>query len=95
MLVQKCYGGHDLTGLAIPALRGLLGNPGFLHDVEGVWIFCKSFNGGDRFPLGTDRGSDAGADGLPVQMNRAGPALGDSAPKLSSSQSTLFSDSPE
>jgi hypothetical protein len=49
---QFC-GLHDLAGLAVTALRHLLGDPGFLKRM--VTIRRKTFNRGDLLPATSDR----------------------------------------
>ena len=45
VLLQKCHRRHDLTGLAVAALRDILCKPGLLHGMPAVGR--QAFDGGD------------------------------------------------
>jgi len=68
---------HDLTGLAVAALRHVVSDPGALHRVRAV--SAQPFDRGDLLVADiADRG-DAGPHGLAVQEHRAGAAGADAA----------------
>src|SRR5262245_60979320 len=73
-LCQQCRGLHDLAGLAIAALRYGKIAPSYLH-----WMLTLRIEAFDRSHglAGNVRHDDgAGADGLAVDMDCAGPAEG-------------------
>src|SRR4051794_19746649 len=72
LLGDERGGVHDLAGLAISALRHVLGAPGFLHRV--VAVGRKTLDGGDRVPGNILHGDDARTDGLAIEMDRTRPA---------------------
>jgi hypothetical protein len=74
---------HDLPGLAVAALRHLLGNPGLLQRM--VALGGKAFNGGDLLADRIAGRRLAGAHGLAVDMDRAGTAQTSAATELGSS----------
>src|SRR5262245_37128074 len=59
---------HDLTGLAVAALRHLLGDPGFLQRMAAVGR--QAFYRGDRLALNERYRHGAGARRLAVDMHR-------------------------
>src|SRR5258706_15987198 len=63
---------HDLTGLAIAALRHLLFDPG--HDNGMVLVSGDAFDGGDVPSRQSARRKRAGPHGLAVDMHGAGAA---------------------
>src|SRR5688572_17124344 len=80
---------HDLAGLAVAALRNIVGLPGTLHRVRAV--LAQALDGDDLAPLGGGHRSDAGANRLAVQMDRACATCGDAAGELGAGQSQLVS----
>src|SRR5690606_31506406 len=71
---------HDLPGLAVAALRYLLGNPRLLKRMAGVR--GQTFNGCHRPSGYILKPGNAGACRRAIDMNRAGPALRDAATEL-------------
>src|SRR5947208_17123517 len=77
---QQCGRGHQLSGLAVAALWHLLRNPGRLQRVIRRWR--QALDRPHLFaPDARDRG-DAGTNGLPVELERARPALRPTAAEL-------------
>jgi hypothetical protein len=75
---------HDLSRLAVAALRHLLFHPGLLH---GLRLFA--IDAFYRRDLLTGYGGEreaAGPDGIPCQVHGTGAALGDPAAEFSSFQ---------
>src|SRR3954447_5039306 len=68
-LGEEGSGGHDLAGLAVAALRDVLRDPGLLEGVAAIGR--EAFDGGDGLSGDGGDGSDAGADGLPVDVDGA------------------------
>ena len=62
--------GHDLSGLAISALRHLRGNPCFLHGMQRSVGGFKAFNGGNRFAGDVADGDAARTGGVRRQHGR-------------------------
>src|SRR5262249_3785537 len=92
-LDQRCRG-HDLTGLAVTALRHVHRRPGLLHGVGAVRR--QAFDGDDPVRgLHAADGEDAGADDLVVDVHRAGAALRDPAAVLGTGQADLLAGDPE
>src|SRR5215470_8486154 len=86
--------GHDLPGLAVPALRHVERRPGLLHGVGAVRR--QPFDGDDPIRgLDAADGEDAGAHDLIVDVHRASAALRDAAAILGSRQADLLTDDPE
>src|SRR5262249_32442919 len=67
---QRCRA-HDLTGLAIAALRNLLHNPGQLQGMSAVGR--KSLNRRDVLAGNFGHRGDAGTNGVAVQVHGARP----------------------
>src|SRR6516165_9175557 len=93
VLLEQRRRRHDLTGLAIAALRHLEVDPGRLHGLgrlarqalEGRDMLLG--NGGDR--------RDARARRLAIDMHRTGPALRRAAAELGAVQADDLADRPE
>ena len=62
---------HDLAGLAVSALRNLLGDPCLLQRV--VALGAEPFDGGDFLADGIAERGLAGSYGFTVDVDRAGP----------------------
>jgi hypothetical protein len=77
ILFQKGDSGHDLTGLAVPALRCLFGDPGLLNGVASVGR--KAFYSGDFLPGYQGNRDGARALRSAIDMHGAGATLGDTA----------------
>src|SRR3546814_15213625 len=85
--------GHDHAGLAIAALRNVLGDPGLLHLVAAVRrqaLDGRHRRGGDA----VDRGH-AGADGCAVEQDGASAAQRGAAPELGSVPAQRVAQHPE
>src|SRR4051812_31439566 len=83
---------HDLAGLAVAALRDLLENPGLLQGM--IALGGQTFDGGD---LLAERVADrrlAGANGLAVDVNRAGAAETCAATEFRTGHLQLLADDP-
>src|SRR6185369_3238209 len=70
LFLQQSHGGHDLSRLAVAALRHLLGQPGLFDRV----VLRNPFDGDHLFPLYVPDRSDTRALGMAVNMDRAGAA---------------------
>src|SRR5262249_8424115 len=84
---------HDLAGLAVAALRHLLSEPGLLHRMPAVRR--QTFDGGDLGAVEAADGHGAGSHRLPVDMYRAGAALGDAAAVFGSGEPDLLTQHPQ
>ncbi len=91
--LQQGRRGHDLARLAVAALGHVLGRPGLLHRVAAVGR--QALDGGDLFPDRVLHRQDAGARRHPVDLHRAGAALGDAAAELGAGQPDLVAQDPE
>ena len=84
---------HDLTGLAITALRHVHFVPGELQGM--ITVFRQPFDGGDggifyrRYPQLT------GTHRIAIKMNGAGTALANAATKLGAGQPQMIAQHPE
>ena len=81
MFHEQRRGGHDLSSLAIPALRHVDFFPGLLQGMRAVRR--ESLNSGDMCVGYGGYWRDARALGLPPDMHRASAALADAATVLS------------
>ena len=81
MFSEQRRGGHDLSGLAVAALRHVDFFPGLLQGMQAVRR--ESFDGGDVCVGDGGYGRDAGALGLSADMHRTRAALADAATVLS------------
>src|ERR1700728_2160127 len=70
-LSEQRGGRHNLSGLAVSALRDLFSDPGFLDRVQT--ICSKTLNRDDLLARGGCEGSLAGADCGAVDVDSAGP----------------------
>src|SRR5713226_2217776 len=84
---------HDLPGLAVTALRNLLGDPRLLQRM--VALGAEAFDGGDLLADGVADQSLAGANRLAVDVNRAGAAETRAAPEFRAGHLQLFADDPQ
>src|SRR6266851_1909846 len=92
--LEQRGGRHDLTGLAIAALRDVDGGPSFLHGMRRVW--GEALDGDDA--VGGLHVSDpdrAGALHLVIDVNRAGAALCDSTAIFGAGEADLLADDPQ
>jgi|HubBroStandDraft_5_1064220.scaffolds.fasta_scaffold68841_1 hypothetical protein len=77
---EQCYRGHDLSGLAVAALRNVFFDPSDLH---GVAAICgQPFNRYDFLTTYAGDRRNARARGLAVDMHGAGSAQSHAAAKL-------------
>src|SRR6185437_9331820 len=93
LLLQERHRRQNLAGLAIAALRHILGHPRRLHRMRRA-AFAKPFYGGDLFALGGRYRQHAGADCLALDQHRAGTALGDAAAIFGTGQAKLVAERP-
>src|SRR5436190_19716000 len=93
MVFQECNGRHDLSGLAVTALRDILGKPGLLHGV--LRIRRQAFDGCDALVGNVPDLNATGADGLAVYMNGAGTALRNAAAEFRTGHSEFVADDPK
>jgi hypothetical protein len=93
-LVRKQGGrSHDLSGLAIAALRHIRFAPGNLG-----WMLCirrKALDGGDFLTHSPTCGQDAGPDRFPVHMHCARPAESHTATEFRPCQTDRVTDDPQ
>jgi hypothetical protein len=89
---QSC-GLHNLTGLAVTALRHLLGDLGFLKRM--ITIRRKTFNRGDLFASNIGQSRLTRKYSLAVDMHRAGPAEPRTAAEFRPGHFKMFTQSPE
>src|SRR6185369_11333623 len=85
--------GHDLPGLAVPALGNVDLLPRALERVAAV--LRQALDGGDAGAAHRGDGSDAGAASLAVDEHGAGAALGDAAAELGSLEVQSVAERPE
>src|SRR5262252_4581039 len=83
-ILEQCCGLHDLSGLAIPALRDLRLNPGSLQRMLTVWV--EPLDCRDRCVRNRGEPRDAGADRTSVDVHSARAAHADAAAKFRSLQ---------
>src|SRR6185369_4853747 len=74
LLAQQHSRTHQLSGLAVAALRHILFDPCLLQRMTE--IRRKSFNGGDLLPRNARYRRDTRADRLAIQVDGARAALG-------------------
>src|SRR2546426_6164375 len=89
---QRC-GGHDLAGLAVAALRHVLGDPGPLHPVAAAGR--QPLDRGHALPGDRRDGHHAGSHGRAVEMHGAGAALGDAASELRAGETEVVAQHPQ
>src|SRR5215831_16558442 len=94
LLCEERRRSHDLSRLAVAALRHIDRGPGLLHGMRAV---ARQAFDGDDLVGGLDRADryGAGAHDVPVQVHRAGAALRDPAAVLGSSETDLLPDHPQ
>src|SRR5262252_6173984 len=84
---------HDLSGLAVPALRNLLGNPGLLYGVRIVRR--QTFDGRDLLGANRRNRGLTGSHRLAVQMHRTRAAQSHSTPVLRAGHIQLVAQNPQ
>src|SRR6266581_9507611 len=85
--------GHEHARLAVAALRDLLGDPGLLQGMAA--ILGEPLDRGDLAAGHGAHRSDAGAPGLAVHVDGAGPAERDPAAELGAGEAEGVADDPE
>src|ERR1041385_1818877 len=93
LLHQQPGRGHDLAGLAVAALRHVLGDPRFLQRVRERRR--EAFDGDDLARLDVGQLRAAGTNGLAVREHRARPAQATAAAELRAGHSELVAENPE
>ena len=93
ILRKQRRGLHDLPGLAVAALRYLLGDPGPLQRVFALGI--ETFDGGDLFASGLRYRGLAGAHRLTVEVNSASAAQTGAATELRAGHLQMLADDPQ
>ena len=93
MFLEERRRRHDLSGLAVAALRHVLGEPGLLHRMLAVGR--QAFDGGDALIGDIADLNAAGAHGLAVHMHGAGAALRDAAAEFRTGHSEFVADDPK
>ena len=82
-----------LAGLAVAALRNLLGDPRLLQGM--IALGAEAFDGGDLLADGVaDRGL-AGSNGFAVDVNGAGATQAGATPEFRAGHLQLFADDPQ
>src|SRR5215470_8034519 len=84
---------HDLPGLAVAALRHLLGNPGLLQRM--ITLGGKAFDGGDLLADRIAHLRLTGAHGFAIDVNRASTAQTSTAAELGAGHLQLLADDPQ
>ena len=84
---------HDLPGLAVAALRNLLGDPRLLQRM--VALGAEAFDGGDFLAGDVAERCLAGSHRFTVDVNGAGATQAGTAPELGAGHLQLFADGPE
>src|SRR5437899_339532 len=95
LLIQERRHRHDHAGLAIAALRHVVGNPGLLYLVQLAIRASQALDGGDFLAGGLADGHPAGAHCHAVDMDGAGAALCNAASIFGSGQSDILADCPK
>ena len=93
VLGEQRRGLHDLPGLAVAALRNLLGDPGALQRVFAFGI--EAFDGGDLLASGLRYGGLAGAHRLAVEMDCAGATQTGAASEFRAGHLQMLADDPQ
>jgi len=84
ILLEERHRGHDLPGLAVAALRHILGKPSLLHRVLAV--VRKPFDGGDAGAIQRPDWYRAGTHRLSADVDGARTAVRDAASEFRSGQ---------
>ncbi len=84
---------HDLTRLAIAALRGLLSDPSIHHVTLG--LARQAFDGNDALPGHFDQRAHASSHRLAVGMNNADPADSNAASIFGTSEPKIIAERPQ
>ncbi len=92
-LSKQGRGLHDLSGLAVTALRDLMVDPGLLncrHAIGGA----DAFDGGD-WAVHVGQGNLTATDGFAIDMNCAGAASCNAAPEFGAGQADFVAEHPQ
>ena len=73
-------GGHDLSGLAVAALRDVFFHPGLLNGMAAIG--GETFDGGDFFTRDAGDRGDAGTRGFAIDVHGTGSAERHAAAKF-------------
>src|SRR5262245_40600255 len=92
-ILEQCCGLHDLSGLAIPALRCLRLNPGLLQWMLTVRV--EPLDRRDRRVRHRAERRDAGADRASINVHRACAAHADATAEFRALESDLIADDPQ
>ena len=94
LVTQQGDRGHDLSRLAVAALRYVLLDP---RDLNGMSLFLagKPLDGDDVEFRDLTQSQPARPYHLPVEVNSASPALGNAAPVLGSRETKVIPEYPE
>ena len=92
-LCQQCGGGHDLSRLAIAALRNFFRDPGLLQHVQAVG--SEAFNRRHALARDLRNRSRAGANRIAVDVDGAGAAQSRAAAEFSSGELESVAENPE
>src|SRR5215212_1306402 len=79
LLLEEAYGGHDHTRRAVAALEPMRLVKGLLHGVPQP-VLHDALHRRDLVPVGLHSQDRARLDGLTVEQDRTGPAVGGVAP---------------
>src|SRR5689334_8129936 len=82
-LGQQSDCGHDLSGLAVAALRNVFSDPGLLDGMETA-VVGEAFDGGDFLSGNGGDGGLAGARGFAIDVHGAGATEAGAAAKFCS-----------
>lgn len=88
-------GRHDLTGLAVTALRHVFIDPGLLNGVASVVGSGYAFDGGDGLVGDVGDGGDARPDGFAVEVDGAGAAETHAATEFGAGKFGAFANHPQ
>src|SRR6185312_6396582 len=91
VLREQRRGLHDLAGLAVAALRDLLGDPGDLQRM----VAAEAFDGGDLLAHRVLRRGLAGAHGGAIEMYRTGAAQSGAATELRPGHLQVLANDPQ
>src|SRR5690348_1000309 len=94
VLREKCRGGHELSRLAVAALRHLFGDPRVLQALSDV-VRGERFDRGDRLPRCSGDRRRAGSHGRAIEMHRACAAQRHTASELGAGHVERITQHPE
>src|SRR5262249_10138362 len=91
--LEKGHGRHDLSGLAVAALRHLLRQPGLLNRMLAVGR--EALNRRDLGAVNAANRHRAGAHGFSIDVHRTGAARRDTASEFRSREPDLLAQHPK